>query len=294
MEDAKAMVERGCKANDTTIVARGMEAAHAANVGKKISDFGLRTAISAGNIKVVEYLLQHENVSAKGLSPLIVARSASIKLLQLLIEHGFDLNEPAFYVPSLGVGGYLLQRVCGDEELVRWCVEHGAKVDGMEVDPYKSPPLLETVAGTGTVETFAYLLEKGAKIEGRILHVAAQWVGSNSEDDEAKNKAFQTRMRMVEYLVDVLKMDVNEMDMHAVGSEEEEPMGNFWGTPICYAARHPDDGHEVVRFLLERGADPYIKGEYDAFSYAKLEGNPRIAKVLEEWRSKQGNREVEA
>lgn len=316
LEDPKAMVERGCKANDTTIVARGMEAARAANIGQKISDFGLRTAMNSGNIAVVRYLLEEEKASAKGLNPLTVARNASIELLQLLVDHGFDLNEPASYVPTPGVGGYLLQRVCGDDELVRWCVEHGAKVNGMEVDPYKSPPLLQSVAAGGTVESFIYLLEKGAEFEGRILHVAAGWVGAekvvwkdadlDDKNDKEKKKEerrkkdeeikiyFQKRMRMVEYLVDVLKLDVNEMDIHALGSEESMP--NFWGTPICYAARNPTDGDEVVKFLLERGADPYIKeamDDYnDAFGYAKQEGNIKVAKVLEDWKSKQGNREV--
>ena len=39
-------------------------------------------------------------------------------------------------------------------------------------------------------------------------------------------------------------------------------------TPLCFVARADGDGEESVRFLLERGAEPYIKDYWrihDAF-----------------------------
>lgn len=280
--DPKASVEKGCKTNDISTVAQGLQATRATDPGIDIPALlssALSTAIDAGHVAVVRYLLEKEHASAKGLNPLTVARNASIELLQLLVDHDFDLNKPAIRVPGPGRGGYLLQRLCHDEALVRWCVERGAKVDGMVVEPYTNPPLLQSVASLGTVEIFKYLREKGAKIEGRILHVAVGNVGSNTQSPDRLEK----RMGMIKYLVDEVGLDVNELD-------SEEPMGNYWGTPICYAAHNPHDCAEVVSFLLERGADPYIKeamdGTYDAFSYAKDANNTEILKMLEEWKSK--------
>lgn len=70
---------------------------------------------------------------------------------------------------------------------------------------------------------------------------------------------------MVNYLVDDLGLDVNALD---TGTQDF----NHWRTPLCYAVRITHGGEEVVRFLLDRGADPYIKdcwGFHDAFSRAK-------------------------
>ncbi|KAG9233228.1 ankyrin repeat-containing domain protein [Amylocarpus encephaloides] len=278
--DPKLIVEKGCSANNIEAVKTGLQAA--ADQGKKdisLLSSALRTATSAGNVATTKYLLEQEHAPIDALSPLSVAQNASPELLQLLVDHGFDVNEPASL--PMGRGPYLLQRVCHDETLTRWCLDHGAKVDSMAVDPYHSPPILQSVASMGSVPTFKLLLERGAKLDGRILHVAAGNVGSRPDTDR---EYFKTRMAMVKYLVEEVGLDVNEMD-------SEESMGNYWGTPICYAARNPFDCAEVVRYLLEKGADPEVvecmEGVNDAFSYAEQACNTEIMKGLEEWRSRQ-------
>lgn len=284
--DYRTIITRGCKSNDIPSVARGLQIA--ANDGKKdtrLLSSALVDAVIAGHTEVARYLLEQENAPIKNLSPFWVSEHPSPKLFQLLVDHGFDINKPAVaFGPSRGV--YLLHRVCQNEEMVRWCLDHGARLDNMFVEPYTSPPLLQTVASLGTVPIFALLLEKGAKLEGRILHVAAGNVGSPPEADPER---LRTRMAMVRYLVDDVGLDVNALD-------SEESMGNFWGTPICYAARSPFDCVEVVDFLLERGADPYIKermdGRYNAFSYAKEANNSAITRVLTEWKLK--HKEIES
>ncbi len=277
-EELRKLIESACKANDITTLTCGLEASHN---DPTLLTLALLRSVSAGHISLIRFLLKEKHVSASGLTPQSLSNQPTTELLQLLVDHGFDINKPE-ETRRPGRGGYLLQRVCHDEELVKWCLDHGANVNDMFTDPYSSPSLLQTVASLGTASIFKLLLSKGAPLEGRILHVAAGDVGSRPGTDPDGVRLKQ-RMEMVQYLIDEVGLDVNELD-------SEESMGNFWGTPICYAARNPFDEAEVVRFLLEKGANPYIKermdGYHDSFSYAKEVNNVKIMEVLEEWKVK--------
>ena len=142
---------------------------------------------------------------------------------------------------------------------MHWCLDHGASVEDEHPDPYRCPPLLELVAARNTVEVFKLLQSLRAQLGPRTLHYAASAAAFHHDDE------YQAiRMAMVKYLVDELGLDVNAMDC-------EGQWPNHWGTPLCYACRG-DDGGEVVRFLLDRGADPSIKdcwGIHDALAIAE-------------------------
>jgi hypothetical protein len=284
-EDPRKLIESSCKTNDIATLTRVLEASHD---DPTLLNLALLRSVSAGHISFVRFVLEEKHMSASDLTPQSLSTQPTTELLQLLVDHGFDINKPA-ETRRPGKGGYLLQRVCHDEELVKWCLEHGAKVNGIFTDPYSSPPLLQTVASLGTVPIFKLLLSKGAPLEGRILHVAAGNVGSRPGTDPDRGR-FKVRMEMVRYLVEEVGLDVNELD-------SEESMGNFWGTPLCYSAKNPFDEAEVVKFLLEKGADPYIKERMDeyhnAFSYAKEANNVKISEVLEEWKAKHNKESIE-
>lgn len=116
-------------------------------------------------------------------------------------------------------------------------------------------------------------MSHGAQLTRRTLHRAVGAVAGNDGD------ALRTRMAMVEYLVDDLKLDVNALDT-------EEKLPGHWGTPLCYAAHNVRGGEEVVRFLLERGADARIRdcwGVCDAVELAAKVGNGGVLGVLREW-----------
>lgn len=240
--------------------------------GLSILPKALNTAVREGSTDVVRYLLEKLHAPIDGVRPTLVALNPSTKLLQVLVDRGFDMDKPNDGQKQLGRGPYLLQQLCHHEELVRWCLDHGAKVDGMAVDANYSPPLMESVATFGSVSTFKFLLSKGAKLKGRILHKAAQNVGSRPNEGP---EVYQKRLAMLKYLMDEVGIDVNAID-------STKMMGNFWGSPIVYASKSGFDSAEAVNIFLERGASPAKDVTFsEALRWAKQENNVAVVKVLE-------------
>ncbi|KAI1022143.1 hypothetical protein LB504_007507 [Fusarium proliferatum] len=254
----------------------------------------LGRCVRHGRIDLVRYLLECERAPVKSLSPLAVAANSSIPLVELLVAHGWDLNK-AEADRSLKRGDKLIDLVCDDHQLVRWLVEHGARVTDGEVDLYelfpRPAPLLETCAVRGSVATFRFLHSKGALLGHRTLHRAAgeaatfgadpftyQEVHDETAGDEARTR--KERVEMLMFLVDEMKLDINSMDSTV-------PYRAYhWGTPLCYAAVKENGAH-VVRWLLERGAQPKVETTQnvaDAEMLAKLTGCTENARILREWK----------
>ena len=129
----------------------------------------------------------------------------------------------------------LIYRVYKSDELLHWCLDHGARIDYPDTEPPGIPPLLEYVGKGGHISTFKFLLGKGAKLGRRTLHRAVE--GASSGESE--------RMEMVRFLVEEVGCDVNGMDM-----PEDKRYPAYYGTPLNYAARCPG-AVEVVKYLLE-------------------------------------------
>ena len=201
-----AIIFQGCVTNKLTEVLNGIKAAFTNNPQKdqELLAWSVRRAVYNGNTEILRHLLEHEGAHPDRLPPGMVALSASIPLLQILFDHGWDINQSD---GALGGGKILLQYVCGDESLVHWCLDHGALVEDRHPDPYRCPPLLELVAARNTVEIFKLLQSRGAQLGPRTLHYAASAAASH-HDDELR----AIRMAMVKYLVDEFGLDVNVMD----------------------------------------------------------------------------------
>lgn len=269
-----SLITQGCHENNIAQVLSGIQAASSNDTHKDsdILSWSLRRAVYHGQPDIVRYLIEREGAQMDSLSPAFVSVSPSIALLQILFDHGWDINQ----CPEGGLGGgkSLLQLVCSNESLVHWCLDHGASVENPHPDSYKCPPLLELVTGGGTLHIFTLLRSWGAQLGPRTLHRAARTAGSLSSNDER----LATRMAIVEHLVDDVGLDVNAMDT-------EGQMPNYWGTPLNYAvhAAQSGNGDEVVRFLLDQGANPFIKdcwGIHDAFGYAELNKNAQMSERL--------------
>lgn len=157
--------------------------------------------------------------------------------------------------------------------MVRWLVDHGARVDndGEEKVNDNTPgprPLLETCAMVGSLSTFMFLQNCGAKLSRRTLHLTASagaFIGADpgnllsaevryaaaKEDDEVIESRRNVE-DILRYLVGDMKLDVNALDT-------DVPKGiHYCGTPLNYAAKEKR-GAGVVRWLLENGADSAIK-----------------------------------
>lgn len=145
---------------------------------------------------------------------------------------------------------YLIYQVCGSERLVRWCLDHGAHVAYPDVEPYT--PLLDYVAqsssSSGNTAIFKLLIDRGAKLGRRTLHLAAR--SSAAAAGGGRPEILQRNMEVVRFLVEEMGCDVNGMDV-----PEGKQYGNHYGTPLNYIAHGSGGGGEemIVRYLLEVG-----------------------------------------
>lgn len=265
-----------CAANDVARVRQALEAAPSRRFNEKeLRVWAIRRAVWNGAADVVRFLLELDRSLVEALTPDRVAEARSSEVFQILLDHGWDIDarEPD---QGNGWGRRLMQLVCHDETLVRWCLDHGASVTDDHTDPYRCPPILETVAAVGTIDTFKLLRARGAQPGRRTLHRAVESAAAAGRDPPRG----PPRMAMVKYLVDEVGLDVNGLDT-------DEKLPNHWGTPLCYAIQILGDMEEVVTFLLDRGADPWIEdcwGGRNAVTLAEFYKRDQIAQLLREKR----------
>lgn len=266
-----ALISTGCKNHSIDDVRRGLRLAEETSPNRYAA--ALRHAVSASLLNeaadLVLYLITEENAPLN-IEPSKLAICRSLPLWSAMIERGWDINQRASH-GRLGQKKRLLDFICDDESLVLWCLGHGANIDDDHEDALLYPPLLESVAEWGTVSTFKLLRERGAVIGRRTLHLAVEKAVANKNE---------RAMDMVRYLVDEVGLDVNQLD-----ADTTVPLHP--GPPLLYAANQPAQGDRVVRFLLERGADPYITpvwDDRDAFGLAQFRNNQDVLSVLQEWK----------
>ena len=275
-------ISKGLRANDIDAVSRGIEAFIAKEPGnvKEILAFSVFWAAYEEKPDMVKYLLDQWSAPIERLSPSIVSTSRSADMFQFLIDRGWDINQSDRKDQAVGyqsAGQRLLQHVVSDEDLVCWCLDHGATVEDGPFDVFKCPPLLESVAAWGTVKTWKLLRSRGAQMGRKMLHRAAEHAALSSGDAER----LSIHMEMVKFLVEELKLDVNALDT-------EWPVQP--GTPLVYAANASGGGTEIVHYLLERGADPTIKDCYGmgALHYVETHKNGQVAEMLRKWVEQHG------
>ncbi|KJX95380.1 hypothetical protein TI39_contig4117g00002 [Zymoseptoria brevis] len=261
------------KKDDPSLMEQAIEIASRPNFRMSVQDLIKRTmrrATANGAIKVLTYLLDHgadvEAVRSHETLPWtgdLVENDVDydynkphMDVLEILVAHGWDVNT---HEGDQGCGT-LLWSVLRYPELVQWCLDHGARVDipewnpDMHKAPYNPPrfdadgteqetvvaprnpvTVLGYAARYASIETFELLRARGAPLDPRTLHIAAEC----------------NRLDMVRHLVDVVGLDVNAFVYH---------IGEMCTTPLCCLAAAPKGYKEaysaVITFLLDRGADP--------------------------------------
>lgn len=264
----RRLVTEGVRNGSTEAISSALQ------LDPSLLSFALSSAVRKGSVTLTTHLLNNEHASVDTLPVSSVATEPSIELLDILVSAGWNLNQRS------NLGLRLLDMVTSDEELVRWCLDHGAKVsDGKDdEDDFKYPPITEETAALGTVSCFKLLRANNARLGRRTLHRAASSAAHCAAVDKSE------RMAMLEYLIKEERLNVNQLDTN-------DKLAGHLGTPIAYAAKEKD-GADVVAWLLNNGADPKIRdyfGNHDALSLAEFYGNEEVARVLRQSIEKEGD-----
>jgi len=181
----QTIIEDGLAEDDVTKVQTGLKLAESRKrKDSKLLAVTLAKCIPSGSLNVLRYLLKQEEAPLSRVSPELVQQCPVEKIsevLQILVDSGWDINqhdEP----PGGGNGKCILQHICNNEDLIRWCLAHSAKVEDVGIDPYYNPPLLECVARIGTVSIFKLLHSHGvSRCEHRYKSIIANTIlGKNN------------------------------------------------------------------------------------------------------------------
>lgn len=170
---------------------------------------------------------------------------------------------------------YLRSILDGDDILIRWFLEHGARPElGPPPPParsqsqsqtvnaklkadsarmYRSGTCLDVAAQKSRIRVFDMLLKYGAPRENcTALHMAAGVAGGADVDGGSRGGVSDDnddeRIPMMRYLVERLGFDVNGSDVDVRGPYAI-------GTPLHYAIAA--GSVQKIKFLLAKGADPH-------------------------------------
>jgi hypothetical protein len=88
-EDPRKVIESSCKTNDIPTLSRVLEASHNDPTFLK---FAFHQSLTAGHISLARFLLEEKHASASDLTPQSLPKPPTTELLQLLVDHGFDIK----------------------------------------------------------------------------------------------------------------------------------------------------------------------------------------------------------
>ena len=243
---------------------------------------GLATALRTGKVDIASYLLA-EGATILGETPKYVfsaPQDQQLPLFEVLVSYGWTVNTPGFR------GEVLLPTVVSNPLMLRWFLDHGADPNLAEQRYYSDVTggpdadhcaALEIAAEEGNVEAARLLLENGAKLEyGYPLQIAAGVCQEGTNPyfpDVTPTEDFdRSRIPVMSLLVEQ-GADVNQelKSRHMVATHAV--------TRAVLAG-----AVERVRWLLEHGADPELKGPYGSVvSYARSMRGEEMKQVINQW-----------
>ncbi|KAG4261809.1 hypothetical protein FPRO03_11277 [Fusarium proliferatum] len=232
---------------------------------------GLVYAARANEIEVVQYLLDERWTPLNGEVVREACDNLSLPLFELCVRHGYHPNQQ---IPSRdGYIGVAINHCVQDVDITRFLLEHGADPD---LAPFKdgrlqdwgekaTPPMdrtsglaLDLAVEKSPMIVAQMLLEHGAHPQySRPLHGAIKRLHCHSIPGA------QTDWRPL-------------MEMALSHGAEINARTYSGSTALSRAVHHKN--WEIVQFLIEKGADPFVKGpasKHDSFDSAlKFEDQP--------------------
>ncbi|KAM0081756.1 hypothetical protein ACKRZS_006083 [Fusarium odoratissimum] len=232
---------------------------------------GLVFAARANQIEVIRYLLGERWTSLNGEVVREACANLSLPLFELCVQHGYHPNQQ---IPSRdGYFGVAIHRCVQDVDITCFLLEHGADPD---LAPFQTgrtrgwgekatPPMdrtsglaLDLAVEKSPMAVVEMLLEHGAHPEySRPLHGAIK--------------------RLHCYPIPGAQIDWRPlMEMALSHGADINAVTYSGGTALSRAVHHQN--WEIVEFLVEQGADPFVKGpasKEDSFDSAlKFEDQP--------------------
>ncbi|OAG38051.1 hypothetical protein AYO21_07773 [Fonsecaea monophora] len=195
---------------------------------------------------------------------LVAIETQSLPTLQILLDNGWDINEPeSYFEPSL-LGRAL--RSDANEEVVRWFLDHGADSNAY-AQRYKLTPLSRAIH-FAPVNIIQLRLDHGGSAEKGEL------INSVCKRPEDSNTLYLLRL-------------LHEMGASISNALFDTDPGlsdvtKFEGTPMWISCTVGNI--TAVRYLVERGASPFEKAffaQYLPLDAARKYGHWEIAKILD-------------
>ena len=115
---SRPLISKDCHTNNIAEVVRGLQVGWSGkpDEDQELLSWSLRRTVWHGRTDMVHYLIDREGAQLDSSTLVTVSKSQSNPLLQLLFDHGWDINQSP--KGGLNDGQCLLQFVCGHESLV--------------------------------------------------------------------------------------------------------------------------------------------------------------------------------
>lgn len=228
----------------------------------KIPDYNvfygaLDLASENANVSVMELLIANGypiNNDTMGSAMISAVGNNKIESIKYLLNRGVD--------PNVGYNGLTpLENAClnGNVEITKILVEHGAKVDGLEV---KGKPLYNA-AKSGNVDVVEYLIKKGASVNS-----IPKYSDGSGGESALMAAAYSGQFEVVKLLIE------NGADINYQNENADNGTALIWAT--SGGSRH------IVEYLIQNGAKVDYKSEKGetALMRAASQGQLDCVKVL--------------
>ncbi|KAH7395386.1 ankyrin repeat-containing domain protein [Phaeosphaeria sp. MPI-PUGE-AT-0046c] len=218
-------------------------------------------AIRQDHVDMVRYLLD-EGVSEDELPGDVAVRAEALKVLELFLERGWDINRPLGHnsPPVLGI-----PLSTNNEKMTVWLLDHGADPN-RRCDWDLTPTSFAVL--TAPLESIERLFSRGADVKyGQLLHYAVL---------RGDHDALKVVQRITEWGAPVNQIKYED---DPTTYAQREPFG--LGTPLHRAAESGNS--DVVVYLLSMGADALkLDSKQQTPRYwAEQRGHVGVARILE-------------